>query len=407
MSNFDGSLTNEQINYLRSHGLSDKKINKIESLLKKHKEGLTDYVDLVGDDLMPGPFFFNNLEHYGYLLDLGADKASSLEHMKLRAKVVIPVIQKLGKYFLKSDQIFEDRNELLAFAKRKTELENKGIYTMDETPLEYEKDPGIELPKEPAIWTMNHRFKDDVLASVRSVSRPFSLFAGSVPQFFNTFDGLIAYYFGCILLNRKSKDSKLAGQEKGKKAMEMGLDLMISPEGVWNKTPDKLLEYFWPGVYRLAKETNCKVIPIVHYIYDPTQRISKKENPIHTVIDDPIDITKMEEKEALEYYRNVLATWYYIMMEKYGNSTREKLLDGHDNIGEAYEEVLNALVSSVERYDSPFERNCAYRPKWITNPEDVFEPIANIEPTKENALHQQYAKKLVLTRKKEDYQRRF
>ena len=38
------------------------------------------------------------------------------------------------------------------------------------------------------------------------------------------------------------------------------------------------------------------LIPIVHYIYDPTQRISKKENPIHTVIDDPIDITKMEEK---------------------------------------------------------------------------------------------------------------
>ena len=32
--------------------------------------------------------------------------------------------------------------------------------------------------------------------------------------------------------------------------------------------------------------------------------------------DDPIDITNMSEKEALKYYRDVLATWYYIMMEK-------------------------------------------------------------------------------------------
>ena len=408
MEKFDGTLKKEQIEYLKSHGLSEKKINKIEELLKKHKEGLTDYVDLVGDDLMPSTLFFHNMEKYGYLLDLGPEDASSLENMKFRAKVVIPAVQKLGKFFMKSDQIFEDRNEWLGYAKRKSELEKEGLNsTVDESSLEFEKDPGITLPKEPAIWTMNHRFKDDVLASVLSVSRPFSLFAGSVPQFFNTFDGVIAYQFGCILLNRKCRESKIAGQEKAKKAMSMGLDLMISPEGVWNKTPDKLLEYFWPGVYRLAKETNCKVIPIVHYIFDPTQRIPRKDNPIHTVIDDPIDITSMPEKEAQEYFRDVLASWYYIMMEKYGKSTREELLNGQDNIGEAYEEVLTNLVSTVERYDSKSERNFAYRPKEIINPEDVFEPIANIEPTKENILHQQYAKKLVLTRKKEDYQRRF
>ena len=408
MSDFNGQLTVEQYDYLKSHGLSGKKIQKIEELLSKHKEGLTNYVDLVGDDLMPGPFFFYNMKHFGYLLDLDSENVSSIKNMKLRASTIIPIIQKYGKFFLKSNQIFENRNELLAFSKRKAELEKEGITgTIDESGLEYAEDRGIILPDEPVLWTMNHSFKDDVIASVLSVSRPFSLFCGSLPQFYNTFDGVIASLFGTIVLNRRSRESKRASQEKAKKVISNGLDIMMSPEGVWNKSSNKLLEYFWPGVYRLAKETNSKIVPIVHYIYDPTQRISKKENPIHTVIDDPIDITHMSEKEALEYYRDVLATWYYIMMEKYGKTTRADIIGGHSDVVSAYEEVLETMVKMVDRYDSELEKKVAYHPKEIVTPEDVFEPIANIEPTIHNILHQQYAKKLVLTRKKEDYQGRF
>ena len=407
MSSFDGKLSKEQIDYLRTHGLSEKKIELIKKYLEEHKDGLTDYVDLVGDDLLPGPFFFHNLKKYGYLLDLDIDKASSIEHMKYRANIVYPIIQKLGKYFLKSNQIFENRNELLAFSKRQAELEGKQIDTVDESSLEYEEDPGIKLPKEPVLWTMNHSFKDDVLASVLSVSRPFSMFFGSIPQFYNTFDGVIGYNIGTIVVNRKSKASKAAAQEKAKNVINHGLDIMMAPEGVWNKNPHKLLENFWPGVYRLAKETNSKVVPIVHYIYDPTQRIPKELNPIHTVIDDPIDITYMPEKEALEYYKDLLGTWYYIMMEKYGKTTREELLKGYDDMASAFEEIMEAMMKTVDRYDRKFEATATYRPKTIIRPEDVFEPIAAIKPTKENILDQQYAKKLVLTRKKEDYQGRF
>ena len=233
------------------------------------------------------------------------------------------------------------------------------------------------------------------------------MFFGSLPQFYNTFDGVLAYNLGSIVINRKSKESKIASQEKAKKVINNGLDIMMAPEGVWNKNPHKLLEHFWPGIYRLAKETNSKVVPIVHYIYDPTQRIPRKENPIHTVVDDPIDITYMPEKEALEYYRDILATWYYIMMEKYGQTTREELISGHDDTASAYEDIMQAMMKTVARYDREFEKTATYHPKGIVKPEDVFEPIADIKPSKENILNQQYAKKLVLTRKKENYQGRF
>ena len=57
---------------------------------------------------------------------------------------------------------------------------------------------------------------------------------------------------------------------------------------------------------------SCKVMTTTG-----TNQLNHFQTPIHTVIDDPIDITSMPEKEALEHYRDVLATWYYIMMEKY------------------------------------------------------------------------------------------
>ena len=405
---FSGKLSNEQLVYLKEHGLSDKRIERIQSLLSEYKEGITDYVDLVGDDLLPGAFFLHNMKHYGHLLALDPEKTFSERQNKIRAKVMIPIIQSIGKNFLHSKQIFENRNELLAYSKRKAELEDDGFFhTIEDNELVYENDPGIYLPDEPVIWTLNHSFKDDVLASVLSVSRPFTMFFGSVPQFYNTFDGVLAYNIGSIIVNRKSKKSRRAGLEKAKMAVDMGLDILMSPEGVWNKNPHKLLEHFWPGIYMMAKETNSKVVPIVHYIFDPTQRIPKKNNPIHTVIDDPIDITYMPEKEALEYYRDVMATWYYIMMEKYGSTTREELTEGYSSSAEAYEDVMLAMMDTVDRYDTEFERTITYRPKGVIHPEDVFEAIANIEPNSKNYMDYQYAKQLVATRKKENYQRRF
>ena len=70
MEKFNGKLTKEQLDYLRNNNISEKTIKKIEYYLDKYKDGLTDYVDLVGDDLKPGSFLLFNLKHFGHLLDL-------------------------------------------------------------------------------------------------------------------------------------------------------------------------------------------------------------------------------------------------------------------------------------------------------------------------------------------------
>lgn len=405
---FNGNLTIDQIYYLKSNGVSEKKIELIQTFLKKYQKSLTDYVDLVGRDLKPGDLFYFNMKHFGHLLDLESDKTFSKNGIKIRSKFTQPLIQKLGPSFLHSKQIFEDRNELLSFSMMKKEFESCGIYqNPTKNQLEFEKDKGITLPESPAIWTLNHHFKDDVLASVISVKRPFYMFFGSIPQFYNTFDGVLAYLIGSIIVNRKSKESRIFGQKKAEKAIDMGLDLLWAPEGVWNKNPHILVEHLWPGFYRVAKETGAKVIPIVHYIKDPTQIIDKKSNPIHTVIDDPVDLSYMPEREALEYYRDILASWYYIMAEKYGQSTRKEIIGDYNNSFDAYENEMANLMRTVDRYDIEFEKTGSFCPKHIVKPEDVFESISKIQLTPESAQHKLYAEELVRVRRKENFQSRY
>ncbi len=81
---------------------------------------------------------------------------------------------------------------------------------------------------------------------------------------------------------------------------------------------------------------------MIHYVYDPSRVIDKKINPIHTVVDDPIDFTHFSEEAALRYYRDVMATWYHLMAEKYGKATREELMEYYSKRELIYNDKLNA-----------------------------------------------------------------
>ena len=175
------------------------------------------------------------------------------------------------------------------------ENRNELLYPEQLNPL---PDKPIELPDKPVIWIANHAIKDDTLASVLAAKRNGYIIFGSLPQFYNTFDGISAWANGVIMTNRKVSSSKSSSIKKGIKVINNGSDLIMFPEGVWNKSPNKLLLDFWPGVYRIAKETDSKIVPMAHYIRDGAHKIPN--NPIHTVIDDPVSISDMAEKEAVE-----------------------------------------------------------------------------------------------------------
>ena len=360
---------------------------RLHRVLQKYDGLITGPNDLTGGET-PSGLFYLLADQLNYLLNPDPEKVISAKGVARRRKIN-GIIKTLGVHFLSNPQIFENRNFL------------KDPYAAEIAP-----DPGIILPDEPVLWTANHAFKDDTLATILAAQRHAYILFGSVPQFYNTFDGVTAWLNGVVMTNRKVAVSRHTSVPKAVRAIQFGADLMVFPEGVWNKSPNVLLLDLWPGIYRIACETGASVVPIVHYIRDCA--LPGKSNPIHTVVDDPIRIHNLSERAALELIRDVLATWFYLMMEIYGKSTREEALEGYATPTEAWEQSLKARVKTADRYDLEIELCADYRPKWKTEPQQVWQSIANISAlTKENILDVIYARQMVEQCKENDFQRRF
>ena len=362
------------------------KQKKIEEVLEKYKGSLNGIDDLTaGKD--PSLLFYFLIDAFGYLLENDVENTVSQRGIINRRKFNF-LIKKFGPNFLGNPQVIENRNFL------------RDPYAIDSSQVA--DDPGIILPDEPVIWTANHAFKDDTLASIIAIYRHAYILFGSLPQFYNTIDGILAWVVGVTMVNRKNKNSRHSSVGKAIKAIELGADLFEFPEGVLNKTPNQLLIDLWPGIYKISKETGKMVVPMAHYIRE-CSKTKIPNNEIHTVIDDPIRIDDLSEKAGLQYLRDAIATNYYLMMEKYGKSTYEQELKGFNNSTEAWESHLKERVATASYYDKEIELCADYRPKDKIRPEDVWESIANLH------LDDEYndIKKLVKAAKREDFQRRF
>lgn len=359
---------------------------KIDAILKKYGNMITGLNDLTAGD-PPSALFYILADKLSYLLDADPKIAISPRGVKRRRRIN-PIIKALGKHFLDNPQIFENRNFL------------RSSGCTDPAP-----DKGIVLPNEPVIWASNHGFKDDTLASILAAQRHAYILFGSLPQFYNSFDGVTAWLNGVAMANRKVPASRKTSIPKAIRAINCGADLLIFPEGIWNKSPSALAINLWPGIYRIACETGAKIVPIVHYLRD--NDISKN-NPIHTVIDDPIRIDNLTERQALNCIRNVFATWYYLMIEAYGKSTRREIIGAASTTTEAWERQLAERTGLVAHYDREIELWADYRPKWKVSPQQVWQAVADVAKiTPQNVRHILYARKLVAQCAREDFQHRF
>lgn len=343
---------------------------RIEKIISDLGDTVTGPADFFGE-AKPSFLFYPMVKLLRPLLSCDPDKMISKTSIRIR-KILHPILLRLLPAFMKYKQVIE----------RKT-----------------------EIPQEPVIWCPTHCFEDDIAASIGAARHAYILF-GSIPALFNRLDGVGAYVNGVVICNRKVKTSKWAAVEASKRLLDMGLDMLVFPEGVWNKTPDKLLLDFWPGAYRLAKENNRKIVPVIHYLADPHKKY--KGNVIHTVIADPISMDGLDEQEGQALLRDTMATWYYYLMEKYGQSTREELLNGFESADDAWESYIAMHTGCVKYYDREIELCADYRPKQVVRPEDVWQSVANIQNVHAgNAAHVRYARELVAREKRRDFQRRF
>ncbi len=340
-------------------------------ITSEYSESISSQADIFADK--PPSLLFRILnKNFLYLLSNDTNDVFSKQGIAIR-RMINPIVKMVGPLFLKHKQVFEKKQ--------------------------------VELPDESVIWCGNHSFKDDILATVLSARHSYILL-GSLPMFFNTFDGVTSYINGVVLCNRKVKASRKSSVEKCKFLLENGTDLIMFPEGVWNKTPEKLVLDMWPGVYKIAKETGRKIVPVIHYLKDPQKKYSG--NVIHTVIADPISMEGLSEQDGLALIRDTIATWYYIMMEKYGEAQRSNIVGKNETSEQVWENYIAKHTASVPFYDREIELQGDFRSKNITLPEDVWKAVANIKDVHFGNMDSVlYARKVLEIEKQRDYQRRY
>ena len=350
-------------------------------IIERYRDSLTSFNDLVGenDTEMSGMFYLVQ-RHSLYLLKNDKDISCGKVYLFIR-KILYRLILLLGDKLLGCTQVFENKEDF-------------GV-TVTEPKLQSEK---------PVIYVANHGFRDDVLATVLAAKQHAVTIWGSLPMFFNTFDGFCSSLIGVVLVNRRHKQSRNAAIDKAVELLKCGHNILIMPEGGWNKTSEVLTLPLFGGVYEISKKSGCDVVPIIHYVRDP--EIIDKSNKIYTVVENSVPLYQYEKTKGLSYLRDILSTWQFLMMEKYGQSTREQELCGFSSSAEKWHHCVKERMKYVERYDGELERHSDYRSKNIVRPEDAFRAIANIKNINaENIGDVLYAKDLVTQLDQSDFQR--
>lgn len=163
------------------------------------------------------------------------------------------------------------------------------------------------------------------------------------------------------MVDRKDKASRTASKPKMEYAIELGSDLLIFPEGVWNKTENLIVQKLFPGIYDVAKSTGAVVMPI---------GMIQVENTVYSILDEPFDISEFERTEGLSILRDKMSTVKYELMEKYAFDKRENIGNPHYY----WESFLEELIATTNgHYDYEIENKAHCIDKSISEYDDAFE----------------------------------
>lgn len=189
-----------------------------------------------------------------YLLEEDSEEVLSSAGVKIR-KAISPLF----------------RQVMMLFTSGKLEVVDKGYVPKDKK----------------VIYAGTHGFHDDIIFSMKVADRHSYLLYGSLLDFFKSFHGLGLWVNGVVLVDRKNKNSRRSSVEKMKCVLEKGTNLIMFPEGTWNKNESLPVQKLYPGIYDVALESGALVVPIATILYG---------DKAYAIRGDAFDITKIDEE---------------------------------------------------------------------------------------------------------------
>ena len=233
-----------------------------------------------------------------------------------------------------------------------------------------------EIPQKPTIFISTHEFREDCEAAYNAAGGPLFIVNGSVSIVMNTFDGITNWIVGMILVDRANKSSRKAVKAKMIYALKKGANILLYPEGTWNKSPNQIISGLFPGVYEVAKESGAPIVPIANH---------REKDSIYSIVGSSFDVSGMNREEAMETIKERLSTLRYELIEKYGQYKRDNLPYG-SKLDSLWNDHIDALMAEVPYYDYELEKHTKYREKGVTLPSEAFDFFKTIKPSIDTAF---------------------
>lgn len=308
--------------------------------------------------------------------------------------------------FLLSDKI-EDCISIKGIRIRKLFAPLLRVVYRTQTPYQIKIHKRVPLPRtgKGKIFAINHRQGDDIVTGANVAGRSAYIVFGNQYLSLDTTNGLGLWAYGMILLNRDNKTNRSCTYDKMKFVLEHGGNIIIYPEGYWNlddngeaderhgadghNSENWLIQDFNLGIFRLAKETGCEIIPTVLHYDEHKKKVSYGYRGEPFAVSPGDDV--IEKKERL---LTIMRTMYYEMMEKYSSYERRELECDGKNIYEQWADLKKKLVKDCDILRTGYQLDLADEKRigkakvvnQVITPAEAFAHLDNLLLCRENAF---------------------
>lgn len=235
------------------------------------------------------------------------------------------------------------------------------------------------------IYAVTHIGKFDYQILTEALNVHTIPFAGDPELTYRNFDGFIFGLNGAIFIDTNSKTDRKIAYNTAVDVLKNGYNLMIYPEGIWNLSPNNLMQPIYPGVIKMASESKTEIVPVAieQYGSDFLINIGRNMTVPENISDEDIDNYKIK-------LRDDMATLKYEIIESFPERIiRSEMGDYNQKKEEMINTRLDEYVDPKTKenyFDEQFVENRVYKEKNITKPDEAFSYFSNVTPNKNNAF---------------------
>ena len=228
----------------------------------------------------------------------------------------------------------------------------------------------------PVIFAVTHIGKFDIEVVSEAIKEHYYLLSGDYEHIQGIIDSPFLAMNGVIYFNEKDKNDRKQVSSKMIDHLNDGGNLMYFIEGTWNITPNlPMLPCYW-GIVDIAKKGNAIIVPVACEQYGKHFKVNIGENF------DMLNYgNNVEDKSiAINDLRDTLATLKWEIWES------EDILIRSELKGDEWEKYVADRFKEWPYFNEEYIDGLVYKPKNVTERDEVYAPIKKLVPNKNNAF---------------------